>query len=71
MIVDCMINFYSGISGIWHIALAYLVVQNKDRVALIVVSWHPGWEEVETERKMAKGSSKKNCFFSCPGQLNR
>ena len=54
MIVDCMINFYSGISGIWHIALAYLVVQNKDRVALIVVSWHPGWEEVETESGNAR-----------------
>ena len=37
-----------------HIALAYLVVQNKDRVALIVVSWHPGWEEVETESGNAR-----------------
>ena len=47
MIVDCMINFYSY-------SLAYLVVQNKDRVALIVVSWHPGWEEVETESGNAR-----------------
>ena len=51
MIVDCMINFYSDISGIWHKALAYLVVQNKDRVALIVVFWQLGWEEVETRRE--------------------
>ena len=24
---------------------------NNDRAALNVVSWHPRWEEVETERK--------------------
>ena len=27
---------------------------NNDRAALNVVSWHPRWEEVETERKTSK-----------------
>ena len=31
-------------------------IDGIDRVALIAVSWHPGWEEVETER----GNGRKN-----------
>ena len=31
-------------------------IDRIDRVALIMAAWHPGWEEVETER----GIGRKN-----------
>ena len=49
-----LFHFLSMIVNFYSYSLAYLVVQNKDRVALIAVSWHPGWDgmgwEVEKER---------------------